>query len=157
MIISHYYLIISCAINEALYFFQSVSSVTSNHISEYVDFRTINNAVSLIQYFPCFFLCFFFKHFKMTLNTLSVFLICFRNYFIHFPFHWIKNPCLFLLILLQIDTLRLHWLRESISFLCIIVLLLITFNLLILHYWLFDSIILCENLFEWLHEKILFF
>jgi hypothetical protein len=157
MIVSHNYLIICCIVNEALHFFQSVSSISSDHISEYVDLRTINNAVSLIQYFTCFFLNLFFKHFKMTLNTLSVFLISFCNYFVHFSLHWIKNPCLFLLRLLQIDVLSLYWLRECVCFLCIIVLLLIAFYLLVLHYWLFNCIILGENLFEWLHKKILFF
>ena len=108
MIVSHNYLIICCIINEALHFFQSVSCISSDHISEYVDLRTINNAVSLIQYFTCFFLNLFFKNFKMTLNTLSVFLIGFCNYFVHFSLHWIENTCLFLLRFISKDHCSIH-------------------------------------------------
>jgi hypothetical protein len=157
MIVSHNYLIIWCTINETLNLFQSVSCVPSDHISQYVNFRAINNAVSLIQYFACFFLHFFFENLKMSLNAFSIFIISFCNYFVHFAFHWIKNSCLLLLRLLQVDVLSLHWLRECIYFLCIIVLLLIAFELLVLHYWLFNCIILSKNLLEWLHKEILFF
>lgn len=157
MIVSHNYLIICCTINETLNLFQSVSCVSSNHIPKYVNFWAINNAVSLIQYFACFFLHFFFENLKMSLNALSVFIISFCNYFVHFAFHWIKNSCLLLLRLLQVYVLSLDWLRECIYFLCIIVLLLIAFKLLVLHYWLFNCIILSKNLLEWLHKEILFF
>lgn len=157
MIVSHNYLIICCTINETLNLFQSVSCVSSDHIPKYVNFRAINNAVSLIQYFACFFLHFFFENLKMSLNALSVFIISFCNYFVHFAFHWIKNSCLLLLRLLQVYVLSLDWLRECIYFLCIIVLLLIAFKLLVLHYWLFNCIILSKNLLEWLHKEILFF
>ena len=91
----------------------------------------------------------------MALDSLPIFFVCFRYYFIHFTFHWIKYSLLLLLGLLLIHVLSLDWLWKCILFRCIII-LLVALELLILHKWLFN-IVLCKNLFKWLHKIILFF